>query len=103
MQGQRRSTVVDVDHVMLVKGHHATGADRIHELRYCARRVRLIHEHAAADHRVERAALGKSGVETAFDEGEIGSANVARPRAGKFQHRRTSIDPEHMTSRPHAP
>src|ERR1044072_7631207 len=73
------------------------GSHGVGELRYSLSRVGLIHEHAAADDGVERAAFWKGNVESAFEESDIGDARLTSLLSPKVEHASIAIDSKHMS------
>ena len=65
--------------------------------------ISLIHEDAATDHCVERAALGESDIEATLDEGDVGNASLVRFFPSQIEHLRASINRKHVPLFPNTP
>jgi hypothetical protein len=80
---------------MLVKSNDATRSDRVGKLCHSSGGIRLIHEHTAADHRIERATLRKGGIESTFNKADVRNAGLPRLFSGKLEHPRIAINRKH--------
>ena len=88
---------------MLVKSDDATRSDRVGKLCHSSGGIRLIHEHTAADHRIERATLRKRDIESTFNEGNVRNTCLLRLLPSEIEHPRIAIDREHVPAISNAP